>query len=213
MKKLFFLTIIAAGLQFNASAQSDKFVDAMKSALKQYGEAKDNGEALIAVEAKFERIADAEKTQWLPYYYAALIKATMSMQGIGGDRDKVADEANDLITKAEVIEKNNSEILVIKSMIQTAKMIVDPQARYMKNGAEAARLLEEAKKADATNPRPYMLQANNLKNTPEQFGGGCKSAKPIAEKAVELYAAFKPKSEIAPNWGKESCEGIIASCK
>lgn len=213
MKKLFILTMLVVAFQFTVSAQSDKYVDAMKSALKQYQEAKENAEGLAAAEAKFERIAEAEKTQWLPYYYAALIKVTMSFNNMGGDRDKVADEANELITKAEVLEKNNSEILVIKSMIQTAKMIVDPQARFMKNGMEASRLLEEAKKADVTNPRPYMIQATNLKNTPEQYGGGCKSAKPLAEKAVELYAAFKAKNELAPNWGKEASEGIVAACK
>ncbi len=210
MKKLFIAAF--AFIAVSASAQSPKFAEAMGKTLKEYGEAKAD-DALIAVEAKFERIADAEKTEWLPYYYAALIKATMSMKGIGGDRDKVADEADDLIAKAELMEKGNSEILVVKSMVQTAKMIVDPMSRYMKNGAEASKLLEEAKKADPTNPRPYMLQATNLKNTPPQFGGGCDAAKPLAEKAVALYANFKAKSEIHPNWGKESSEAIVAACK
>ena len=69
------------------------------------------------------------------------------------------------------------------------------------------------KNADAANPRPYMLQANNLKNTPPQYGGGCKTAKALAEKAVALYAIFKSKSELHPNWGKESAEAIVAACK
>lgn len=196
----------------NVSAQSAKFSEAMGKTLKEYGEAK-TGDALLAVEAKFERIADAEKNQWLPYYYAALIKATMSMQGVGGDRDKVADEANELIEKAGALDKDNSEISVIKSMVQTAKMLIDPMARFMKNGTEANKFLEEAKNADATNPRPFMLQANNLKNTPPQYGGGCKTAKALAEKAVALYATFKSKTELHPNWGKESAEAIVAACK
>lgn len=211
MKNLFIAAFALVAL--NVSAQSPKFTEAMGKTLKEYGEAKENKEALIAVEAKFERIAEAEKTQWLPYYYAAMIKATMSMSGIGGDKDKVADEAQELILKAEAIEKGNSEIFVVKSMIQTAKMIIDPMSRFMKNGAEATKLLEEAKKADPTNPRPYYLQAANLKNTPEQYGGGCAVAKPLAEKAISLYANFKAKSEIHPSWGKESAEAILVACK
>jgi uncharacterized protein (DUF1778 family) len=210
MKKLFIAAF--AFISVSASAQTDKFTEAMGKTLKEYGEAKTN-EALVAVEAKFERIAEAEKTQWLPYYYAALIKTTISFSAPTGDKDKITDEAQVLIDKADALEKNSSEILVIKSMIQTAKMLVDPMSRYMKNGAEATKLLEAAKKADETNPRPYMLQASNLKNTPEQFGGGCGAAKPLAEKAVTLYGSFKPKSAIHPIWGKESVDKIVADCK
>lgn len=193
-------------------AQSEKYMGAMGGALQQLGEAK-TAEEMTAVAQKFERIADAEKTQWLPYYYAAMIKARMSMMGFGGDKDVVADEAAALVEKAEAIEKNNSEILCIKSLIATAKMLVNPQARYMEYGMKSGQYLEEAKKADANNPRPFMLQANNLKNTPEQFGGGCKTAKPLAEKALQLYASFKPVSAVHPSWGKESVQQILDACK
>ena len=196
----------------NLFAQSEKYAPAMGATLQQLGAAK-TGEEMIAVAQKFERIGDAEKTQWLPYYYAAMLKARMSMMGVGGDKDIVADEATALVVKAEAIEKNNSEILCIKSMIATAKMLVDPQARWMQYGAESNQFLEEAKKADAANPRPYMLQSTSLKNTPEQYGGGCKTAKPLAEKAIELYNASKQSNPLMPSWGKESVEEIINSCK
>lgn len=212
MKKLIFLFIAAFTLQVTAFSQNEKFMGAMGTTLQQLGVAKD-GDALTAVAQKFERIGDAEKTQWLPYYYAAMVKARMSMMGLGGDKDVTADEAATLIAKAEAIEKNNSEILCIKSMIATAKMLVDPQARFMEYGMQANQLLEEAKKADPTNPRPYMLQSTNLKNTPEQYGGGCKVAKPIAEKAMTLYAAFKLASPVHPSWGKENVEQTVAACK
>lgn len=196
----------------NLFAQSEKYAPSMGATLQQLGAAK-TGEEMIAVAQKFERIGDAEKTQWLPYYYAAMLKARMSMMGVGGDKDIVADEATALVVKAEAIEKNNSEILCIKSMIATAKMLVDPQARWMQYGAESNQFLEEAKKADAANPRPYMLQSTSLKNTPEQYGGGCKTAKPLAEKAMELYNASKQSNPLMPSWGKESVEEIINSCK
>jgi hypothetical protein len=83
----------------------------------------------------------------------------------------------------------------------------------MQYGAESNQFLEEAKKADAANPRPYMLQSTSLKNTPEQYGGGCKTAKPLAEKAIELYNASKQSNPLMPSWGKESVEEIINSCK
>jgi len=210
MKQLFIaVCMLVSTIGFS---QSEKYMQTMGATLQQMGSAK-TGEEMIAVAQKFERIGDAEKTQWLPYYYAAILKSRMSMMGVGGDKDATADQASALIEKAEAIEKNNSEITCIKSMIATAKMLVDPQARFMQYGMQATKFLEEAKKLDATNPRPYMLQAINLKNTPEQYGGGCKTAKPLAEKGLALYNAAKSISPIHPNWGKETVEEIINACK
>jgi len=210
MKQLFIaVCMLVSTIGFS---QSEKYMQTMGATLQQMGSAK-TGEEMIAVAQKFERIGDAEKTQWLPYYYAAILKSRMSMMGVGGDKDATADQASALIEKAEAIEKNNSEITCIKSMIATAKMLVDPQARFMQYGVQATKFLEEAKKLDATNPRPYMLQAINLKETPEQYGGGCKTAKPLAEKGLALYNAAKPTSPIHPNWGKETVEGILSTCK
>lgn len=212
MKKIITLSIATICFAIISFSQNEKFMAAMGSTLGQYGSAK-TAEELTTVAAKFERIGDAEKTQWLPYYYAALIKARMSMEGMGGDKDKVADEAATLINKASEIDKNNSEIYCIKTMIAQAKMMVDPMTRWMKYGAEANENIEAAKKADATNPRPYFLQSIALKNTPEQFGGGCASAKPLAEKAAKLYTEFKAASPLHPTWGKESVDDILKDCK
>ena len=66
---------------------------------------------------------------------------------------------------------------------------------------------------DATNPRLYFLKGQGLKYTPEQFGGGCKTAKPQLQTALDKYAAFKPASDISPNWGKERTEVLIKDCK
>jgi hypothetical protein len=208
MKKLIVGLFVLMGI--NSIAQSDKFEAAMGGALQQLGSAKEAGD-FAEVAAKFQRIGDAEKTQWLPYYYAALTKARMSIMRFG-DQDQLADEAQVLIDKAKAITKN-SETLCVESMIATGKMLVDPQARWMQYGQTSMQLLEDAKKADSTNPRPYVLQSSSLRNTPEAFGGGCASAKPVAEKALVLFGSFKPISALYPNWGKELAQSIIDGCK
>jgi hypothetical protein len=73
--------------------------------------------------------------------------------------------------------------------------------------------MEKAKQQDPTNPRPFYLQGQNLKNTPEQFGGGCKTAKPLLETAMQKYEAFKSESDIHPNWGKQITEQLLSQCK
>jgi hypothetical protein len=209
MKKILWVFAVMIGL--NVSAQSEKYVSAMSGTLAQLKDAKDAA-TMEELVAKLDRIGDAEKTEWLPFYYAALTKARMSFQKMG-DADKLADEAALLLAKAEMINPKNSEVLCVKSMIASAKLVVDPQSRWQEYGAASKKSLDQAKKADSTNPRPYVLQAMGLKGMPEQFGGGCANAKPVAEKAIVLFATFKPASEISPKWGKELVDDIITSCK
>jgi hypothetical protein len=210
MKKVIILSFVFVNTMFAAFSQNDKFTAAMTSTLEQMKAAK-TPEETAAVAAKFERIGDAEKTQWLPYYYAALIKAQSAFGA--KDKDKAADEATAILDKAEALEKNNSEIFCVKATIAYAHMMVDPMTRYMQYGADATKNLEAAKKADATNPRPAMMEANSLYRMPEQFGGGCEAAKPVAEKASKLFIDFKPASPLHPNWGKEMVDKILESCK
>jgi hypothetical protein len=76
MKKVFLLAAIIcfAGSIF---AQSDKYKDAMKTNIALLDSIRGNGNG-IELANKFERIGDAEKTQWLPYYYAAYSTITQA---------------------------------------------------------------------------------------------------------------------------------------
>lgn len=210
MKKIIIVCLLATQAIVSFS-QSEKYFGAMGATLQQYGAAK-TPEELAAVGAKFERIAEAEKTQWLPYYYAALIKVNSTWSAADGSKDNIANEAEALIAKAEAIEKNNSEIFCIKAMIATAKMMVNPMERWQQYGGIFQENIAKAKAADASNPRPHMLQAMTLKNTPEAFGGGCKAAKPVVDKANELFAAFKTATPLHPNWGKEILAEQMKGC-
>jgi len=210
MKKILIATFMLVALQ--SMGQSERFMASMQACLQQMKDA-NTPDAMIALEAKFERIADAEKNQWLPYYYAGTLKTRLSMQHAGGDPDKLADDADLLAAKADSLSPKNSEIYCLKSMVASSKMLVDPQTRWMKYGATSNQCLEMAKKLDSTNPRPFVLQSIGLKSMPEQFGGGCGQAKPLAIVAEKLFASFKPASDISPNWGKEIVDGILSDCK
>ena len=73
--------------------------------------------------------------------------------------------------------------------------------------------LQNAMQLDPANPRPYFLKGQGLKYTPEQFGGGCKTAMEQLQTAIDKYATFKPASEIAPDWGKQRTEKLLNECK
>ncbi len=213
MKKLFLLSAVII-LTINASAQSEKFIAAMKSNIAAIDTSFKNPANLLSLANNFERIATAEKNQWLAYYYAAYCQVNYTYREQDKSKiDAIADKATMLIDKADSLQPNNSEISCLKSMIASAHMMVNPMQRYMEYGPESASYIDAAMQQDPTNPRPEFLKGQGLKYTPEQFGGGCATAKPVLQSSLDKYNKFKPASELHPNWGKQRVELLLSECK
>ena len=212
MKKLFLSTIVLFATVI-AFAQSEKFTAAIKKNLAAMDTSFKNPANLLAVANNFERVGDAEKNQWLPYYYAALCQVNYGFMQQDKDKiDGIADKAASMIAKADSLSPNNSEISCIKSMIASCHMMVNPMQRWQQYGQESSSNMEAAIKQDPNNPRPYFLKGQGLKYTPEQFGGGCKTAKPQLQIALDKYAAFKPATDISPDWGKQLATNLVKDC-
>jgi hypothetical protein len=213
MKKLFLLAVLGFFVT-GTFAQSEKYLAAMKSNIEAIDAAFKNPVSLLDLANKFERIGTAEKTQWLPYYYAALCQVNYSfMEQDKTKIDAIADKATEWIDKADALQPNNSEISCIKSMIASAHMMVNPMQRFMEYGQEAQVFIDAAIQQDPANPRPEYLKGQSLKYTPEQFGGGCANAKPVLQSSLDKYNKFNPASDIHPNWGKQRVEVLIGECK
>ena len=213
MKKIMLSAVILL-LSTLVFAQSEKFTTAMKKNLAALDSSFKSPPNLLIVANNFERIASAEKSQWLPYYYAAFCQVNYGfIQQDKSKTDGYADKAAELIAKADSLSPNNSEISCIKSMIASCHMMVDPAQRWMEYGKESSSNLEAAISQDPNNPRPYYLKGQGLRYTPEQFGGGCKTAKPELQSALDKYAVFKPSSELAPDWGRQRTEMLLNECK
>lgn len=212
MKKIILAAVICLAA-FSGKAQSEKFVGAMKSNIAAIDSSFRNPSNLLTLANTFERIAMAEKNQWLPYYYAALLQVDYGFVSVDKSKtDMVADKATELINKADSLSPANSEISTIKSMIASCRLMVDPMQRYMEYGPISTAEIDNAIAQDPSNPRPYYLRGQGLKYTPEQFGGGCKTAKEPLQIAVSKFATFKPASEISPNWGKERAQALLDGC-
>lgn len=212
MKKIFFIACLCTLAQASFS-QSEKYVAAMQKNIAAIDSAFSNPASLLSLANQFERIALAEKNQWLPFYYAAFCQVNNGF--LEQDKDKVdaiADRATALIAKADSLAPNNSEISCIKSMIASCHMMVNPMQRYMEYGPESGGNIDKAIEQDPTNPRPYFLKGQGLKYTPEQFGGGCVTAKPVLQTALDKYATFKPAGELYPAWGKSRVEQLMKEC-
>ncbi len=213
MKNLTLIVIVFFQI-LSAFGQNAKYEAAMQKNMEAIDSSFISAASMVSLANNFERIATAEKNQWLPYYYAAFLQVNAGF--IGQDPSKMdgyADKADALIAKADSLEKNNSEISCIRSMIATARLTVDPMSRYMQFGPMSTTYIDEAIKFDPSNPRPYLLKGQNLRYTPEQFGGGCEIAKPHLATALEKFAAFKPLSPLHPNWGENRVKMLLEECK
>jgi hypothetical protein len=191
-------------------AQSDKYVEAMKTNLALFDSAKTSAD-YQALANTFERIGNAEKTQWLPYYYAGLALATSGWNDPNIDKDANCTRINTLCDKAAALD-NNSEIYALRNMSATQQMMVDPQTRWQTYGVQATKDIDEGLKMNPDNPRLYYLRGESLFNTPPAFGGGKEKAKPVFEKALALFKTDKPKP-LYPNWGMQRTEEQLAKCQ
>jgi len=204
------LLLVSSFLVIASMAQSEKYVKAMESKVALLDSSR-TAESFKELANGFERIADAEKTQWMPYYYAAycqVMAGTFSMpqDGSYGDNsaisDPYADKAELLINKADELSKENSEIYCVKKMVFGLRMMGNPMSRYMTEGAKASEALEKAKALNSNNPRIYILEGQDKFYTPEQFGGSKEEAKKLFEKANGIFMVSKPGSSIEPQWGR-----------
>jgi len=208
MKQLFFI----AGM-FIASltmAQS-KYEAAMTKGLQMYKDAKTVAD-FQETSSYFERIGDAEKNQWLPFYYATSALYVTGWMDPKADKDKIAGECSVILTKADALDKN-ADLYCMHQQLDVMQMVVDPQTRWQTFGAAASKALADAKRADSTNPRIYYLEGRTVLGTPEAFGGGKAKAKPLFEKSIALFATYKLPSPLHPNWGKDEAEKALAQCQ
>lgn len=204
MKQLFFLLTFFVATQ--VTAQDEKYTKAMESRLAAM-DTTGSTPGLQALSDAFARIGDAEKTQWLPYYYAALCLANAGWADPSLDKDANAAKITALCDKAAAIN-DHAEIYAIRNMAATQQMLVDPQTRWSTNGADAEAYMKKGLALEAGNPRLLFLQAASVFGTPEQFGGGKAAAKPLLEKAMAAFNAEKPQ-KLHPSWGKQQTAQML----
>ncbi len=210
MKSILAYLLLLAVVTSNASAQ-DRYETAMQqqvSLLDSFSTFKPAN--LHTLANTFERIAEAEKTQWLPYYYAAYCLVNEAFMTEDKTKvDPISDKASLLAEKAVALKGQDSELSCLLSLIASSRIAVDPMSRGMRYGTESAELLEKARTLNPENPRVYMLQGQNLLFTPEAFGGSKVKAKEMFNLALQKYTTFKPESNIAPRWGEAYTKELL----
>ena len=207
MKNLVALFVLL--LQLPLQAQSPNQSKVLESAVMQFNQA-NNPSSYKQLYLQFEQLYNVDKTNWLIPYYAGMTKSIMCLLKMG-DKDALANDALLWVARAKAIEVND-EIYCAESLAYTAKMSVNPALRWFTYEGKIKNTLSLAKKLNPSNPRAYILEANIQQKLPFIFGGGCKSAKPLIQKAELFISNQNRANSIEPSWGIQSLVKLKKAC-
>jgi hypothetical protein len=207
MKNLFIFFILLVQLQVQAQATNQS--KALEAAVMQFNQANKN-QAYQELYLQFEQLYAVNKTNWLIPYYAGMTRSIMCLLKMG-DRDALANDALLWVGRAKSIVKND-EIYCAESLAYTAKMSVNPALRWLVYEGKIKKALSFAKKLNPNNPRAYVLEANIQQKIPFIFGGGCKSVKPLIQKAELCFSAQTKVNSVEPSWGFQSLVQLKKAC-
>jgi uncharacterized membrane protein len=164
--------------------------------------------------AMFERIAAAEKTSYLPNYYVALINTTSAFS----EKDKTKIDL--LLTKAQdaldvefIKDQNNAELYAMQALIYTAWVVADPMTNGMKYSAKVMEAYAKGKAIDPNNPRIVFGEADYQIGGAKWSGVDTKPLCAQVDRAIELFATFKPATPFSPKWGLERALETQKNCK
>jgi len=197
----------------SVSGQENTYTSSMKNTLRLMDQAS-KAEQYLDCAMRFERIATAEKSLWLPYYYASQCMALMSFQENNGEeKDQVLDKAQELMDLAMDLDSEDaekSEMHVLQAFIYPSRIMVDPVGRGGIYFEKMFASLETAKTLNPDNPRSYFLEGSYKLNIPASMGGGNEVARPILEEALVRFEAFSTSDPLWPQWGEEATREELA---
>jgi len=163
----------------------------------------------------FERIATAEPDEWLPSYYASYISVVFSF----GEKDEAKlkaklDRAMNFMNDAKTISKDNPEIIILDCLWHTVWVSYDGATYGMKYSAKVSMMYQQALELAPNSPRVILNKAEWDIGGAKFFGQSTEPYCTEIQRAINLFADFKPADEFYPTYGIERAKKIFEeNCK
>lgn len=204
-----YLIVIAVLFVTKTLTAQTNYDDGMQNALELLQDHKWN-----EAEQIFEQLTVSDPDAWLPNYYMAQINSLKTWNE--KDPEKVSaqlEKAQNYIDKAMAIEKGNADILAMQALILINWVAFDGMTYGMEYSAQISYLYDMAYNLESSNPMVVLGRAEWNMGTARFFGQDTKPFCKDIEKAIKLFANFKPESPFHPNWGLERAQQMANSCK
>ena len=200
-------TICALLVSLSIYSQAN-YEKGMQQAFDLWGAQKNNDASNL-----FERIAKAEKENWLPYYYVALVNTTGTF--LQKDRSNVPaklEKAQEYANLAGTFSESNVEVLVLQALIHTAEMLQDgSKAQTLAPKIEG--IYQKALEIAPKNPRVVANFADWKVGSARYFKQDITPYCDALKKALLLFKSDKPSEPFGPTWGKERTQQLIKECE
>ena len=214
MKKIIFLFVSASAIAAATHAQQSNQQD-LQTAVEKLSTAS-NIEKYKQLESEFVAVAESQKTNWLPWYYAALCNAKIGwlLQHDGDLIEPYVQKADEQIQRSLLLldtatqKRELSEVYCILSMIKRANVFINPMTYGRKYGPAASQYIEAARKINPENPRALYLAGWEKYYTPKMWGGDKKKAKELLELSSQRLSTQQV-SDGYPSWGKKEVEETL----
>ncbi|HET6558930.1 MAG TPA: hypothetical protein VFG54_16540 [Prolixibacteraceae bacterium] len=207
MKKFSILLVLIS--LFNISFANEAYHEAMSQSIEKLFRAATIADYTESAN-QFERISQNEKKEWLPLYYASYAYIMISFQEPdNAKKDAYLDQAQKFLDQAIAIAPDESELHMLQGFLYPSRINIDPMTRGMQYMEKMNASLDKALQLNPDNPRVYFLRGTMTYHMPEAYGGGAANALPFLKTAQEKFSAFKPKTDLSPNWGKEANEADL----
>lgn len=211
MKHLITTILLSCTVAFTFAQNAD-FNAQLETAVKKLDQARSVNDFQL-LEKTFVQLGNAQKNEWLPYYYAAFCNAKTGflLQEDGEKIEPYSVRGEAQIKKSESLAKGEgkvlAEIFVVQAMIYRTKVFINPMTMGRQFGPLSDQFLKKARQLDPGNPRALYLEAWTKYYTPKLWGGDKALARELAEKAVQKLTAST--FSTAPHWGKAESEILL----
>lgn len=207
---LLFFVLLVGSVAF---ASDGKYIEAMTKNIELVYKAQ-TIEELQNIVNTFDRIANAEKTKWEPFYYSAFGNVMMAnLEKDAARKDGYLDLALAANEKAKAIDANESEIIAMEGFINMIRLTVDPATRGQQYSMLSMQAFSKAVGLNPENPRALSLMAQMQFGTAKFFGTPPTEACSTTAKAIEKFATYKSDNPLAPRWGRQMTEELSKNCK
>ncbi|WP_142534263.1 hypothetical protein [Saccharicrinis carchari] len=209
-KAIAIITLFIIPSLFCVKASAGNYTEVMQQHIEKMYKAKTARE-LSAISGVFYRVAEKESDAWLPLYYSAYSLVRIAF--FTKDReeiDKYLDMAQAYVTKLKEARPEESEVYVLQALLYS--MRISGAMSGMKYSTLSNEELDQAEKLNKNNPRIYYCRGNNVFHTPSLFGGGKGKAKPLFEKAINLFESEQYETPFWPSWGHWHTKQMLEQC-
>jgi hypothetical protein len=218
MKKAIFM-MMAVCMTITATWAQDAQQQQLQGAIARLDKARDVKD-YKQLATDFAGIAAQQKTNWLSWYYAAYCNAKVGWlyQNDGDKIEPFANLAGEQINTALALldtakqKKELSEAYCVFSMVERAKVFINPMTYGRKHGPAAAKYIQQALAANPNNARASYLEGWEKYSTPKMWGGDKKKAKVLLEQASQQLTA-QGAAGSNPHWGRQEVDELLKELK